>query len=97
GDKLIDKIFNQGLKQSDAVIVVLSNVSIKKPWVWKELDLAVVKNIEDNTRLIPVRLDQCDIPECLRDILPQNIDDLDKYDSEFSRIVKILLGQYDKP
>ncbi|HEX3684106.1 MAG TPA: toll/interleukin-1 receptor domain-containing protein [Bryobacteraceae bacterium] len=43
GDNLVDKIFNAGLKQSDVVIVVLSNVSVEKPWVQKELSSAVVK------------------------------------------------------
>lgn len=97
GDKLIDKIFNQGLKKSDVVIVVLSTFSIRKPWVQKELDIAVVKNIEDNTRLIPVRLDGCDVPECLRNMSYQGIKDLDNYDQEFDRIVKIIHGQFDKP
>ena len=97
GDNLVDKIFNQGMKQSDVVIVVLSNTSIGKPWVQKELDVAVVKNIEDKTRLIPVRLDRCDILECLRDTLYQEITDLDNYDTELYRIVSIITGQFDKP
>jgi hypothetical protein len=67
GDKLIDKVFNDGLKSADVVIVVLSNVSVTKPWVQKELQTAVVKNIVDRTQLIPVRLDGCGVPECLRD------------------------------
>ena len=67
GDSLVDKIFNEGLRPADAVVVVLSDASVTKPWVQKELNTAVVKNIEDRTRLIPVRLDDCQIPECLRD------------------------------
>jgi hypothetical protein len=97
GDKIVDKIFNHGLKPSDVVIVVLSSVSIHKPWVQKELDIAVVKNIEDKTRLIPVRLDGCRIPECLRDTLYQTINDPNSYDAEFDRIVSIIYGRYDKP
>jgi hypothetical protein len=42
-------------------------VSVTKPWVQKELQTAVVKNIVDRTQLIPVRLDGCGVPECLRD------------------------------
>jgi hypothetical protein len=97
GDKLVDKIFNHGLKPSDVVIVVLSNVSVQKPWVQKELNTAVVKNIEDKTRLIPVRLDGCEIPECLRDTLYQAVNDPNNYDDEFDRIVSAIYGQYDKP
>ena len=51
GDKLVDRVFDGGLKPSDVVIVVLSKASIQKPWVQKELNTAVVKNIEDKTRL----------------------------------------------
>ena len=97
GDKLVDKVFNHGLKPSDIVIVVLSNISVQKPWVQKELNTAIVKNIEDKIRLIPVRLDGCQIPECLRDTLYQTIRDLNSYDIEFDRIVSAIFGQYDKP
>lgn len=97
GDSLVDKIFNEGLKPADAVVVVLSNASITKPWVEKELAVALVKNIVDKKRLIPVRLDNCNIPECLRDLLYQSIRELDNYDAEFDRIVAAIYGQYDKP
>jgi hypothetical protein len=70
---------------------------VTKPWVEKELNTAVVKNIEDRTRLIPVRLDGCDVPECLRDTVWQNIPDLNNYDAEFQRIVNAIYGQYQKP
>jgi hypothetical protein len=98
GDKLIRKIFANGLAPSDAVIIVLSKTSITKPWVQKELDAAVVQTIEKETRIIPIRLDRCDIPACLRDgTLYQEITDLDNYDAEFERIVNSIYGQYDKP
>jgi hypothetical protein len=97
GDKLVTKVFDNGLKQSDAVVVVLSNTSIKKPWVQKELDTAVVKNIIEQTRLIPIRLDECELPFCLMDTVYQEVSDLDSYDSTFDRIVSAIFGQYDKP
>src|ERR1017187_1535510 len=97
GDKLIDKVFNDGLKPSDTVIVVLSDISIEKPWVQKEVNTAVVKNIEDRTRLIPVRLARCGVPECLRDTIWQDIPDVVNYDKEFERIVNAIHGQFEKP
>lgn len=33
GDSLVDKIFEEGLKEAQAVIVVLSRISVEKPWV----------------------------------------------------------------
>jgi len=97
GDKLVSKVFDSGLKPSDAVIVVLSETSIKKPWLQKELDTAVVKSIEEQIRLIPIRLDKCEVPACLKDTLYQEVFDLDNYDSDFERIVNAIYGQYEKP
>src|ERR1035441_7615422 len=63
GDNILDKVFKEGLNQSDAIIIVLSAVSITKPFVKKELNAAVVRSIYEQTRLIPIRLDECEIPE----------------------------------
>lgn len=53
GDSLVRKIFTEGLDKADAVVVVLSRVSITKAWVAEELDAAVVKRINDDSKLIP--------------------------------------------
>lgn len=42
GDSLVDKTFEEGLKNASAVIVVLSHISIQKRWVREELDASVV-------------------------------------------------------
>lgn len=97
GDKLVSKIFDEGLKQSDAVIVVLSAVSVTKPFVQKELDTAVVKNIKDKTRLIPIRLDSCEVPLCLADTIYQEVSDPGNFDGEFERIVNAIYGLYERP
>ena len=97
GDKLVTKIFDEGLKQSDAVIVVLSAVSITKQFVQKELNTAVVKSIKDRTRVIPIRLDKCEIPFCLIDTVYHEVSDLNSYDADFERIVNALYGQLNKP
>ena len=54
GDKLVERIFEHGLGEADAVIVVLSPASVAEPWVRKEVDVAGVRQIEDLVRLIPV-------------------------------------------
>ena len=97
GDKLVDKVFHFGLGPSDVVIVVLSDISITKPWVQKELEIAVVLNVEANIRLIPLRLDKCPIPVCLIDTLYYDVRDLSNYDGDFERIVNAIYGQYEKP
>ena len=41
GDSLVDKI-NEGLKEAQAVIIILSNFSVNKPWVREELNTSIV-------------------------------------------------------
>lgn len=69
GDSLIQKIFSEGIHGTDAVIVLLSATSVVKPWVQKELNVAAVNNIQRALRLIPLRLDSCEVPEVLKDLL----------------------------
>lgn len=71
GDSLVDKIFEEGLKEARAVIIVLSKVSVQKPWVREELNTSVVNRISRGTRLIPVIIDDCEVPESLRLLAPK--------------------------
>jgi hypothetical protein len=66
GDSLVRKIFSQGIDEADVFIVVLSETSVTKPWVLEELDAAVVRRIQDGTRLIPVLIDDVFAPAPLR-------------------------------
>src|ERR1017187_4936530 len=63
GDSLVDKIWNEGIKGCAAFIVVLSDESVGSKWVHEELNSGIVKKIEDKTKLIPIRLDACEVPE----------------------------------
>ncbi|MFQ6027020.1 MAG: toll/interleukin-1 receptor domain-containing protein [Dehalococcoidia bacterium] len=97
GNSIIDKIFEEGLKEAIAVIVVLSKVSVQKPWVKEELNTAVVKKISQHTKLIPVVIDDWDIPEALHSTVWQKISNLDSYENELDQIVKAIYGQYNRP
>lgn len=66
GDNLIDKIFEEGIGSSEALIVVLSNKSVDKPWVREEMNVGFVRRVQSQTRLIPVVIDDCDIPVALQ-------------------------------
>jgi hypothetical protein len=48
------------------VIVVLSKYSVDKPWVREELNASVVKRIQEKIKLIPVVIDDCQVPACLQ-------------------------------
>jgi len=97
GDSLVDKIFEEGLKNCEVMIVVLSKHSVESKWVREELNAAMVRKIEKSTKLIPVRLDGCEVPECVKHCIWQDVADLTSYDDEFKRVLNSIYGQYDKP
>jgi hypothetical protein len=97
GDSLVDKIWNEGIKNCSAFVIVLSNSSVNSKWVQEELNSAFVKRIEGKVKLIPIRLDGCEIPEPLKHIIWSEISDLGDYDRDFERIVNSIFGQHQKP
>ena len=97
GDSLVDKIFEEGLKEAEAVIIVLSNFSVDKPWVREELNISIVSKIGKGTKIIPIVLDECNVPEALSSTLWEKIDNLTSYDSSFKRILSSIYGVIDKP
>lgn len=97
GDSLVDKIFEEGLKNAAAVIVVISTSSVGKPWVREELNVGVVKRIEKGTRLIPVIIDDVPIPEALTNTVWERIADLTSYEPELARVVAAIFGVRSKP
>ena len=66
GDSIVDKIFEEGLTDASAFVVVLSNSSANSKWVRNELDVATVRRIEGLTRVIPALADDVEIPQSLR-------------------------------
>ncbi len=97
GDSLVEKIFEEGIKSAQAIIVVLSEISVNKPWVKEELNVAIVKRINDRIKLIPVIIDNCQVPESLSSILWIKIDDLTEYDAELKQIIHSIYGVSSKP
>jgi len=97
GDDLIDQVFENGLKDADVVIVVLSHISVDKPWVRAELNVAAVKRINGLAKLIPVVLDDCKIPQALTSTLYQRINNITSYDEEVEEIVHSIFEFRDKP
>ena len=97
GDSLVGKLFEEGIPSATAVVIVLSTNSVDKPWVIEELNAAFVKHVEGGTKLIPVVLDDCRVPECLAATLWERISDLTAYDQSFERIVAAITGVRDKP
>lgn len=100
GDSLVDKIFEVGLKSSSAVIVVLSQNSIMKPWVREELNTAVINRINRKSILIPIILDNLqrdEIPQSLHNIVWEIIPDINNFIKSADRIIASLTGLKSKP
>jgi hypothetical protein len=97
GDSLVRKIFDEGLGAAQAVIVVLSRNSVQKPWVREELDHAVVSKINEGTRIIPLVLDDCEVPPALKATKWVTFRDSSAYDSSFNEVVATIFGSSDKP
>jgi len=97
GDSLIDKIFEEGIKNAQAMIIVLSNYSVDKKWVREELNAGMVKKISGSTKLIPVVIDDCEVPEALKSTVWEKIEDLNDYEEEFQRILASIFGASLKP
>ena len=68
GDSITGKI-NEGIGASDFLIVVLSHASVNSKWVREELNAATIRNIEEEKHafILPVLLEDCEIPTLLRD------------------------------
>lgn len=97
GDSLVTKIFEEGIKDAQAVIVVLSHNSVEKPWVKQELDVACVKRINNGSKLIPIVIDDCEVPEALKATLWERINDTDSYQASLERIIASIFGASKKP
>ncbi|NIC29271.1 toll/interleukin-1 receptor domain-containing protein [Serratia plymuthica] len=97
GDSLVRKIFSEGLTECSAIIVVLSSYSVNKPWVREELDHAVVKKISEGTRIIPIVIDDCDVPAALKSTKWVNVKNFDSYNETFDEVISTIFGATNKP
>lgn len=69
GDSLIQRIFEQGLKDCDVFVILLSPSSVASSWVKSELDAALIGRMAGATRVVPVVVTTCDIPVALRALM----------------------------
>lgn len=97
GDSVVRRIFDEGLGKASTVIIVLSQFSVDKPWVRAELDVAKVREIEERVRIIPVVLEDCEIPMPLRATRWVRIENLEDYNAELDSIVSTINGIHDRP
>ncbi|MDD5131307.1 MAG: toll/interleukin-1 receptor domain-containing protein [bacterium] len=91
GDSLIGRI-SEAIDTIDYVIVLVSKSSVNSPWVAKELDIAMTKEIEGKRiKVIPILLDDVDLPGCLKGKVYGDLRLMEYYDDVLSRIINTVL------
>ena len=69
GDNISQRI-QEGLEQADAIVFVISRNSLHSEWVQREFSAIALQQISKRQqRIIPVRLDECEVPSYLADRL----------------------------
>jgi hypothetical protein len=69
GDSIPEKIA-QGLAESDFFLIVVSKNSVSSPWVKRELNSAIVHEIERRkVTILPIKLDDAAMPDTINDKL----------------------------
>jgi plasmid maintenance system antidote protein VapI len=69
GDSITQKVFEEGLKECAVFVILLSKASTQSNWVRYELDVALVNRIRRITHIVPVLVEDCEIPAALRVLL----------------------------
>jgi predicted peroxiredoxin len=86
GDSIPEKIA-QGLAESDFFLLVVSKSSVESPWVKKELNNALVHEIERRkVTVLPIKLDEAEVPDSIRDKLYANF--TGSYEEGLTRLLK---------
>lgn len=97
GDSLMDKIFEEGIGQSDAFVIVLSQASVQKRWVREELNSGLVSRIERGSLLIPVIIDDCEVPQAVKDIAWIKLDEVGSIERVAALVADAVFGVKSKP
>ena len=88
GDSLIEKI-NAGITSQDYLVVVLSKTSVRSQWVMKELNAALMRELnERRVVVLPILIEDCAIPPLLSDKVYAD------FRSDYSLGLNKLLGKF---
>lgn len=90
GDSLIAKI-EESIKLSRYIGVVLSTKSINAPWVKKELDVAMNREIaQGEVVVLPLLYEKCEVPEFLKGKLYADFTYPDDYERMLTKLLRRL-------
>lgn len=86
GQSIVERI-NEGLDQATHLIVICSSVSVTKPWVRKELSVALMRQLQNRSiKVVPLVKDDCILPSLLADI--RYADCRQNHDAGFQELVE---------
>lgn len=90
GDSLIAKI-DEGMKETPFIAVVLSSKSITAPWVKKELNIALNREIsQGRVVVLPLLYEKCEIPAFLSDKLYADFTSDEQYEESLKKVLRKL-------
>ena len=90
GDSLTAKI-EEGIKQTRYIGIVLSRKSIQAPWVKKELEIAITREIASGEVVVlPLLYEECSLPAFLQGKLYADFTDSEDYDTGLKKLLKRL-------
>lgn len=88
GDSINEKV-SQGLAESDYFIIALSENSTNSEWVKRELNSALISEIESKkVKILPIKLSECEFPRLIKDKL--YADFTKSYKTGFSDLIKAI-------
>lgn len=96
GDVLSDKI-PQAISEADFVIVLISKYSVRSDWVAKELSLAFTREIIGAAKILPVLLDDSEIPPKIADKVFADLQDEANFDDVVNSLHKAMVDQRGGP
>ena len=90
GDSLISKI-EEGMAETRYIGVVLSSKSIAAPWVKKELEIAINREIsQGEVVVLPLLYEKCQIPAFLTGKLYADFTEDDQYEESLRKVLRKL-------
>jgi hypothetical protein len=93
GESLVEAI-GDAISRADYVAVIISNNSIKSGWVKHELQLAMARQVAGNELIVlPIVIEQCELPNYLRDRLYADFRDRNNYNNSFARILQTVKSE----
>ncbi len=94
GDSLVEKI-GQGIHDAKFFAVVLSHNSVASPWVQKELEIALQKELKTKRVVVlPILIEPVEVPPFLSTKLHANFTDSARFDEELAKLLRAIgLGE----